>query len=160
MIMIMIMVMIIMIIMIIISANTSVYQLFDLNANNSLPKSNFVDLVRCLRHIISNAEAKAILKEFGISDAFSVAQFKDMMNYFYDNAECAQKTEEVFSEFKVFDQGDYCMTRKDFARAMTDFGEALDAAQIEALMKEYDPDETGQVNFKTLIEGLGAIRDS
>ena len=134
--------------------------MFDVNANNSLPKSTFVDLVRCLRHVITNDEAKSILREFSITDSFSVAQFKDMMEYFYANATCAQKNEEIFNEFKIFDQGDYCMTRKEFARVLSDFGEALDADQIAALMKQYDPQESGTINFKTMIDDLGTIRFS
>eukprot|EP00030_Apusomonadida_sp_AF-17_P003269 a346981_107.p2 GENE.a346981_107~~a346981_107.p2 ORF type:complete len:181 (+),score=66.31 a346981_107:31-543(+) len=134
------------------------YRIFDIEGNSRVPKASFVDMVRTLGHVISNEEARNLLSGANIGDTVSEEQFKAIMATYFETGVNSIPNADIFEELKIFDQGDYCFDRKEFRRICTDYGEPLDPPQIEALMKQFDPNDEGKMNFKLMVETLGAQR--
>eukprot|EP00300_Choanocystis_sp_HF-7_P030479 c39319_g1_i1.p1 GENE.c39319_g1_i1~~c39319_g1_i1.p1 ORF type:complete len:174 (+),score=40.62 c39319_g1_i1:1-522(+) len=134
------------------------YRIFDIEGNSRVPKAAFVDMVRILGHVISNEEARTLLGGANVADTVSEEQFKALMATYFETGTLSIPNADIFEELKIFDQGDYMCDRKEFKRICSEYAEPLDAQQIDALIKQFDPNDEGKMSFKAMVETLGASR--
>ncbi len=124
------------------------FELFDKDRDGSITIKELGTVIENLGQNPSEADLKEMIKEVDL-DGNGDIDFNEFLVLMASKMRTHDSEEEMYEAFKVFDKdGNGYVGRKDFSIIMKHLGEELTDEEIEEILKDWDEDDDGQLNFE------------
>jgi calmodulin len=146
------------------------FAIFDHDGDGKITLKEFGTVLRALGQNPTDAELSQIAIDFLTSqhlpypltpadyekDPF--VSFTDFLNLLAKHIKDPMESEvEIIEAFKVFDRvGSGFIAVSELRHLLTNLGEKMSHEEVDELLKEADPDDDGQINYKEFVKTLMA----
>ena len=125
-----------------------IFKLYDEDKDGLVDFDKFGEMIRSAGGSLLESELEKIIfhcqKEIK-NNKMNCEQFE---NFCKDNIKNDETVDDLITAFKFFDKEDYGkITTDELREALTTIGDTLNEEEINALIKEADPDRTGSIDY-------------
>ena len=132
-----------------------IFKLYDEDKDGLVDMSSFGEMIRAAGAAILESELEKITDKMSKEikgNSFNYAQFEKACK---ENIDETDTVDVLVNAFKFFDKDNYGkITTEEIKEALTTVGDVLNEREIEALIKEADPDNTGSIDYVWYAEKL------
>ncbi|EEB09568.1 myosin I light chain Cam2 [Schizosaccharomyces japonicus yFS275] len=123
------------------------FNLYDIDNDGLIPTSHVGSVLRSLGVNITDIELTNFSQKHG--DTINKQVFTDLMT---EKLSQVESEDEFIKAFAVFDRDNTGMIETSrFAEYMTNLGEKLPTAEVQAMIQEADPNNTGSFNYREFV---------
>ena len=124
------------------------FDLFDRTGTGKIPVDMLGKIVRSVGQTPSNAEVADYIKEID-SDSTGTFDYASLVALLERHWKAPEAADQVIEAFKIFDpDGTGNIPSSEMRTVMTNLGEKLTAEEVNAMLKEADPSNTGKINYE------------
>lgn len=123
------------------------FDLFDRTGSGKIPVDMLGKIVRSVGQTPSNAEVADYIKEID-SDSTGTFDYASLVALLERHWKPPANADQVIEAFKIFDpDGTGTISSSEMRTVMTNLGEKLTSEEVNAMLKEADPSNTGKINY-------------
>ena len=131
-----------------------VFNLYDADNSGAINSAELGNVMRSLGQTPSQGEVQRILEEFDADKSGSI-EFSEFLNIMRSHWKQPCSSEELKESFQLIDaNGDGTVTLTELKAFLCNFGEALTEDEVERVVKRYDIDKNGKLNYSEFINML------
>lgn len=126
------------------------FDLFDRTGSGKIAVDMLGKIVRSVGQTPSNAEVADYIKEID-SDSTGTFDYASLVALLERHWKPPADANQVIEAFKIFDpDGTGTINTSEMRTVMTNLGEKLTAEEVNAMLKEADPQNTGKIDYAGL----------
>ena len=123
------------------------FDLFDRTGSKKIPVEMLGKLIRSVGQTPSNAEVADFIKEID-SDSTGTFDYAALVALLERHWKPPASADQVIEAFKIFDpDGTGTISSGEMRTVMTNLGEKLTKEEVDAMLKEADPDNSGKIDY-------------
>eukprot|EP01083_Nonionella_stella_P167074 560571_1 len=130
------------------------FDLYDRTGSGKIDVQLLGKIVRSLGQTPSNAEVADFIKEID-SDSTGTFDYASLVALLERHWKPPADANQVIEAFKIFDpDGTGKISSNEMRTVMTNLGEKLTNEEVNAMLKEADPNNTGQIDYAEFVHGM------
>ncbi|KAL3874516.1 hypothetical protein ACJMK2_037522 [Sinanodonta woodiana] len=124
-----------------------VFNLYDKDGDGTVDTSELATVLKSLGQDPTEAEIREMIKEVDEDGSGSI-EFPEFLQLMASRMSEQDSEEEIAKAFQEFDsQGRGYITTEELREIMTNLGEKLSHAEVNEMIREADPQNTGRIDY-------------
>jgi len=134
------------------------FDMFDKDKNGLINALELGNVLRSLGYEIDEQEPNQLVQEFD-SNEDNFIDFNEFLHIIEKRGKYRELEEELFEAFKIFDkEGKGLIPTSEFKHCMLTLGERMTDDDVDEMIKEADPLESGFISYKEFVNKILAYR--
>merc|ERR1719150_1300340 len=130
------------------------FDLFDRTGSGKIPVDMLGKIVRSVGQTPSNAQVADFIKEID-SDSTGTFDYAALVALLERHWKAPASAEQVIEAFKIFDpDGTGVISSQEMRTVMTNLGEKLTKEEVDAMLKEADPEGSGKIDYAKFVHSM------
>jgi len=134
------------------------FDMFDKDKNGLINAIELGNILRSLGYEIDEQEPNQLIQEFDLNED-NFIDFNEFLQIIEKRGKYRELEEELFEAFKIFDkEGKGLIPTSEFKHYMLTLGERMTDDDVDEMIKEADPHESGFISYKDFVNKILAYR--
>lgn len=134
------------------------FDMFDKDKNGLINAVELGNVLRSLGYEIDDQEPNQLIQEFD-SNEDNFIDFNELLQIIEKRGKYRELEEELFEAFKIFDkEGKGLIPTSEFKHYMLTLGERMTDDDVDEMIKEADPLESGFISYKDFVNKILAYK--
>jgi len=134
------------------------FDMFDKDKNGLINAVELGNILRSLGYEIDEQEPNQLVQEFD-SNEDNFIDFNEFLQIIEKRGKYRELEEELFEAFKIFDkEGKGLIPTSEFKHYMLTLGERMSDDDVDEMIKDADPLESGFISYKDFVNKILAYR--
>jgi len=130
------------------------FDMFDRDRNNLINAVELGNILLSLGYEIEESEPTQLIQEFDGNED-NLIDFVEFLQIIEKRGKYKELEEELFEAFKIFDkEGKGAIPTSEFKHYMLTLGERMTDDDIEEMIKEADPQDSGYIGYKDYVNKI------
>jgi len=134
------------------------FDMFDKDKNGLINAVELGNVLRSLGYEIDEQEPTQLVQEFDANED-NFIDFNEFLQIIEKRGKYRELEEELFEAFKIFDkEGKGLIPTSEFKHYMLTLGERMTDDDVDEMIKEADPLESGFISYKDFVNKILAYK--
>lgn len=130
------------------------FSLYDKDGQETITTKDFGTVLRALGENPTEAELRVMMQEVDPQNS-GVINFPAYLAVMAKKVKEVDSEEEIYEAFQIFDKdGNGLIPTSEFRHIITNLGEKLSDQQIDTMLREADPRNSGYVDYNQFIKSM------